>query len=101
MGASTSKLRSLKDIPEFESYEEEARFWDSIDLGEFEDELEPVELEVEGPIGHILSVRLDSKNFRRLVAAARWRGIGFHALAEQWILESLDRAEADTKTPSE
>ena len=35
-------------IPDFASLEEEAEFWDTHDSTEFEDEWEPVDLEVAG-----------------------------------------------------
>lgn len=41
-------------------YEQEALFWDSHSLAEFEDELEVVEVQVERPLQHILGVRLDA-----------------------------------------
>ena len=81
-------------IPTFDSLEEEAEFWDSHDLGEFEDELEPEEIEIAERPGHILSVRLESPEFRRLVAIARKRGGNFVTLAETWVLDALERAEA-------
>jgi hypothetical protein len=81
-------------IPEFLSREEEAAFWDEHDLGEFEDELEPVEMGVVPPLGHILLVRLGREDFRRLSAEARDRGTNVVTLAEALVLESLDRAEA-------
>lgn len=80
-------------IPDFESLEEEAAFWDSHSLADFKDELEPVELEVDHPIGHILSVRLESEEFRRLSALAKQRGLTTTALAQRWVLEALAQAE--------
>lgn len=85
-------------IPDFASYEEEAAFWDSHGIADYEDELEPVDVEFGGPIGHVLSVRLGSKDFRRLIRLARIRNVSFIALAEGWVLDALDRAEAEDGT---
>lgn len=80
-------------IPEFASYEEEARFWDEHDLTEFEDEFEPVEIEFDLPLGHIISMRLESDEFHRLVAVAKSRDANFVSLAREWVLEALAHAE--------
>lgn len=80
-------------IPEFASYEEEARFWDEHDLTEFEDEFEPVEIEFGRPLGHIISVRLESDEFHRLVAVAKSRDANFVSLAREWVLAAVAQAE--------
>lgn len=82
------------EIPAFASRDEEAKFWDTHSLADLQDALEPIEIEVEQPLGHILSVRLESAAFRRLTAIAQQRGVGFIALAEAWLLDALERAEA-------
>src|SRR5687767_14443285 len=84
-------------IPTFASLEEEAAFWDGHDLGEFEDELEPVEVEVDPNLGHVLSVRVEAAEIRRLGAIARQRGVGVVELARLLVLEGLNRAEADAE----
>lgn len=88
-------------IPEFSSIEEAAAFWDSHDFADFEDELESVELEVAQPLEHIISVRLESDAFRRLSAVARERGENMVRLAQNWVLEALDRAEGTGAVPAD
>ena len=97
--ARSERVRSK--IPEFETLEEEAAFWDSHSLAEFEDELEPVELEVVLPLRHGITVSLESEAFHRLCALAQKRGMSFISLAETWIIEALDRAEASETTGTE
>jgi len=46
-----------KHIPDFESYEEEADFWDTHDSTEFE--WEPVEVKVSRPLKVTFAIRLD------------------------------------------
>ena len=82
-------------IPDFASREEAAAFWDEHDLGEFENELEVVDLDVAESPGHVLSVRLEREAFRRLCAIARQRGVNIITMAETWVLEAIERAEAD------
>ena len=86
--------RRQSRIPEFDSLEEEAEFWNTYDLGEFEDELEPVELEVGSPFHYGITVRLERDAFHRLEAIANRRGVSIFAIAQQWVLEGLARAEA-------
>ncbi len=49
-----------KHIPDFESYEEEAKFWDIHDSTEFE--WEPVEVKVSRPLKVTFAIRLDPPN---------------------------------------
>jgi hypothetical protein len=63
-------------IPETDSIEELARFWDSHDLRDVEDQLEEVSEPVfQGEPGVRLSIRLNSKELERLRRLASERGI--------------------------
>jgi len=90
----TDRKQTASRIPTFTSIAEEAAFWDAHDTTEFEDEWEPVEVEVAQPLGHILSVRLESEAFCRLSAIARTRDVNLVTLAQTWVLEAIERAEA-------
>jgi hypothetical protein len=79
----------------FATLDEEAAFWDSHSLGEFEDELEPVVADVARPLVHRLTIDVDGDRFRRLTTIAKQRGMGPTALARAWVLEALERAEAE------
>ena len=83
-------------IPEFQSLEEAAEFWGSHSTAEFEDEWEPVDVEVSPNLGHVLSVRLDRPTFHRLSAIARKKGVGASTLARMWVLETLEREDAQS-----
>lgn len=82
-------------IPTFSSLEDEAAFWDSHSLGEFEEDLEPVEADVAQPLVHRLTVDLDRERFRSLAAIARQQGLTPTALARHWVLENLDRSVSE------
>jgi hypothetical protein len=90
--ASTKSTESR--IPAFASVEEEAAFWDTHDTTDFEDEWEPVELDVSPTLGHILSIRVDREEYRRLGAAAKARGVGVVTLARLLVLEGLEGSKA-------
>jgi hypothetical protein len=84
-------------IPHFSSVKEEAEFWDTQDTTEFEDEWEEVQLEHSASQGHVLSVRLDREQFRRISAHPRAKGVGASTLARMWVLDRLDQADAETE----
>jgi hypothetical protein len=81
-------------IPTFDTWEEEAEFWDTHDTTEFEDEWEPVEIEVAHPLRHGLTVTFVGEEFHRLLAEAKRRKLGPSVLAHEWVMEALARAEA-------
>jgi predicted DNA binding CopG/RHH family protein len=75
-------------IPQTDSIEELARFWDTHDLTDFKDELE----EVAGPIFErrtTLSVHLESKDVEAVEKIAQAQGIGREQLLREWILEKV------------
>jgi hypothetical protein len=54
-------------IPRFESYEEEAEFWDTHDTTEFEDEFEPVEVTfAQSLVRRGLTIPLDAQTIELL-----------------------------------
>lgn len=87
--------KTKKQIPDFASIEEEAEFWDTHDLTEFEDELEPVEFTIAQPLKQtwMLSIRLDKETFDALREIAKPKGLGASTLARMWILEELARVQ--------
>jgi hypothetical protein len=85
--------KTQKHIPDFESIEEEAEFWDTHDFTDYEHELEPVEFEIVKPLKStwMLSIRLEKETFDALQAVAKRKGLGASTLARMWILEELAR----------
>ena len=81
-------------IPEFRTREEEAKFWDTHDFTEFEDELQRVNVEVARPLSHVLQVRLDDDAMHRIARSARAKGLAPSTLARMWILEHLSESSA-------
>lgn len=89
----TEKGRPKSRIPQFQSIEEEAAFWDCRDLAEFEDELEVVTdvsfVVLPGPPNKTISVRLPEKTLFALTQRARELGVSRSRLARKWIVERL------------
>lgn len=86
-----SRLNDTPKIPKFKSREEEARFWETHDSTEFEDEFQEVRVRVARPPAHVLAVRLDAKTIDELASVGRKKGIGPSTLARMWLLERLER----------
>lgn len=88
------KQPSVKSkIPRFETYEEEAEFWDTHDTTEFEDEFEPVEAAfAQSLVRRGLTVSLDTQTIELLQRVAREKKTEPATLVRIWILDRL-RAE--------
>ncbi len=76
-------------IPRFASREEEAEFWDTHDITEYQDELKPVRVRFAKNLSEGITIRLDPETLRELRTRAREKGIGPTTLARMWILERL------------
>lgn len=85
----TERRTPKSRIPDFASVEEEAKFWDSHDFTEFEDETQPVKVRFAKNLSQVVALRLDAESLAVLRALAKDRGIGPTTLARMWILERL------------
>ena len=97
--------RAKSRIPTFKTIEEEAAFWDTHDLAEFEDELEVVAEDIRfvvtrGEPKKPMTVRLGQTDLARLTKQVQTLGVGPSTLARMWILEHL-REEAGKAVASD
>lgn len=76
-------------IPAFNSYEEEAAFWDTHDFTDFQDETQPVQVRSTRGLTESMQLRLDVEIDRELERFAREQGIGKSTLARQWLTERV------------
>ena len=81
--------RQRSRIPEFASREEEAAFWDTHDIADYQDELTTVRARVARNLSEGITIRLDPETLAELRSRARERGIGPTTLARMWILQHL------------
>ena len=91
-------------IPAFNSVEEEAAWWDTHDVSDFWDELEPVKVKVSPTLlsESIMSVRLPEATLERLRQRADKKGLGHTTLARIWIMERLEQEEqAETRSATD
>lgn len=80
-------------IPHFASREEEAAFWDTHDITDFEDELEPVQVRFSKHLSEGITIRLQPETLATLRKLAHEQGIGPTTLARMWLLERLREVE--------
>jgi len=80
----------MTKIPKTDSIEELARFWDSHDLTDFEEELVEVEEQVfDGKPHRVLRVSLEPDQAAALHQLAEARGVEDSALVQEWVNERL------------
>jgi predicted phosphatase len=82
------KSMNIADMPQTDSIQELARFWDSHDLTDFEDELE----EVSEPVFEheaVVKIQLEPEQIEALNEIAKSRGLGPADLIRQWVLEKI------------
>ena len=83
-------------IPKFKTIAEEAEFWDTHDITDFEDEAEEVEIvfDLDQPRDATLVLRVQKKVKDELTKLARRKGLNVSSLARMWLLEKLESRRA-------
>lgn len=76
------------NIPQTDSIQELADFWDTHDLTDFEDELEEVS---ESVFDSIVSVQLAPEELETIETLAKSRGISPANLIPEWVVERIDQ----------
>src|SRR6478672_3375861 len=76
-------------IPAFNSYEEEANFWDTHSITDFTGETEAVKVRTTRGLSANVQVRFDPETDHELEALARERGMKKSTLIRIWVLERL------------
>jgi hypothetical protein len=85
------KTIGKQGLPDTDSIEELASFWDNHDLTDFEKNLEETKEPVFMPAkGTSLRIDLPPSDAQRLKTFARSRGLDETALLRQWIVEKLN-----------
>lgn len=81
-------------IPAFHSYEEEANFWDSHSVTDFEDETEDVDIvfELNKPREETLVLRVQKNLKLAIEKIARRNALNPSALMRMWLTEKVNEA---------
>jgi len=88
------KQEAKKQVPDFSSREEEAKFWDTHDISDYWDGMRPVRVRFAKQLSEGITIRLDPQTLAELRFLANERGIGPTTLARMWILEHLRKEPA-------
>ena len=81
-------MNKLK-IPETDSIEELAKFWDTHDLTDYEDQLEKVTEPVFQRGVESIAVPLRTQEVQAVRRIAESQGVDYSALIQGWVLEKL------------
>jgi hypothetical protein len=79
---------------EFETFEELAEFWDTHDLTDYEESLNPVSLEVVSEPTHEYVITLSSSLNTVMREAQKKEGVSVNTLVNLWIQEKLQQYQA-------
>lgn len=82
------KSMNIPEVPQTDSIQELARFWDTHDLTDFEDQLEEVR-EPAFEREKVVKVQLGPDEIEALNEIAKSRGVGSAALIREWVLEKI------------
>jgi hypothetical protein len=92
------KAMKARKIPSTDSIDELARFWDTHDLTQFDDELE----EVSGPVfkralGTTVAVHLRPDEAKAVKRVAKTKRVREATLIRRWVIEKLHATSLATK----
>lgn len=87
--ANTKRDRQKSRIPEFKSYEEEARWWETHNLADYQDEFETVKVKFAKNLSEGITIRFDQPTLNKLREIAHEKGLGPTTLARMWIMEQM------------
>ncbi len=80
-------------IPHTDSIEELAKFWDTHDLTDFEDQLEEVAEPVfQRESEEALTIRLQYEEMKAIKRIAESKGVEEVSLVKEWVLEKLHQS---------
>ena len=86
------KKKKLK-FPDFNkmTYEEEANWWDTHDLGDYWDQMKEVDMvfDLEKPKEETLILRLQKDTKEKLEKVAKKKGVNVSSLARLWLTQRL------------
>lgn len=84
-------------IPDFKSYQEEAKWWDNHSLADMQHLFNPVKTKVAKNLSSTMNVRFDPKTLIKLQTMANKKGIRPSTLARMWIIERVGIGEPKTE----
>jgi predicted DNA binding CopG/RHH family protein len=89
-----NNMTENKPIPEMNSYEETAEFWDTHSLADYWDQTEPAEFEISPELHRRYLVAVESGLLNRLRQAAYARGVSTESLINLLLEQRLHEIES-------
>lgn len=92
------KKKSIKNtIPEFKNREEEAKFFDTHDMADYQHEFKTVKARFAKNLSEGITIHFDESTLEELREIAHEKGIGPTTLARMWIMEQLKHSARSSK----
>ncbi len=88
------KIRTKSRIPEFKNREEEAHFWETHSIADFQNEFKVVKARFAKNLSTGITIRFDTNTLMELRNLAKEKGVGPTTLARMWIMEHLKQLQA-------
>ncbi len=92
-GTEKKKASRKSRIPAFASREEAAKWFDTHDMADYQDEFETVPARFAKNLSQGITVRLDPQTLAQVRSRAREKGIGPTTLIRMWIMERLANSD--------
>lgn len=86
------KISIKSRIPEFKNREEEAKFFETHSIADYQDEFKTVKVRFAKNLSEGLHIRLDPETLTKLRVEAKEKGIGPTTLVRMWVKEQLRTA---------
>ena len=88
----TNEAERVRDpMPdEFASRAEVAEFWDTHDITDYLDELQPITVKLSDTIAHGVIITFEPDTFNKICESARERSMSPETLINRWIIEGLN-----------
>lgn len=86
-------VRPKSRIPMFASREEAAKWFDTHDMADYQDEFKTVRAQFARNLSEGITIRLDPQTLAEVRSRARQKGIGPTTLIRMWIMERLTNTE--------
>ena len=86
-------MSESKSIPELNSYEEIAEFWDTHSLADYWNDTEPAEFEISEQVGRYYLIPVDRNLLLRMRQLARSRGVTIETLTNLLLEQRLEEIE--------
>lgn len=78
-------------IPEFKNREEEAKFFDTHDMANYQHEFNTIDVKFAKNLSEGITIRFDKSTLKKLRGIAHGKGVGPTTLARMWIMEHLSQ----------